>query len=186
MEEIIALKKELRKQIKVLKATLSAEEKQLKSEQIFNSLERLPQFQQSRIVFAYWAMADEVQTQEFVKRWSNSKRMLLPKVDGEDLRLKIYRGEESMAPGEAFGILEPIGEDFTDYISIDFIVVPGVGFDKAKNRMGRGKAYYDKILNSTHAFKAGVCFDVQIVDDVPCEPHDVKMDAVFTETLSIL
>ena len=59
------------------------------------------------------------------------------------------QGMESLQPGEAFGILEPVGEIFTDYDAIDMIVVPGVAFDRQGNRLGRGRGYYDKILKET-------------------------------------
>lgn len=61
---------------------------------------------------------------------------------------------------------------------IDVILVPGVAFDAYGNRLGRGKGYYDKILKQTNAYKIGVCFDFQFIENVPTEVHDVKMDKV--------
>ena len=73
----------------------------------------------------------------------------------------------------------PTGDVFEQIDSIDLIIVPGIAFDKNMNRLGRGKAYYDKLLKDTNAFKAGVCFDFQIIQRVPAESHDVKMDDVI-------
>jgi 5-formyltetrahydrofolate cyclo-ligase len=83
--------------------------------------------------------------------------------------------------GENFGIPEPSGELFKDYNEIDLILVPGVAFDIENNRMGRGKAYYDKLLSSLKAFKLGVCFDFQLLQSVPTDEHDIKMDRILSE-----
>ena len=60
------------------------------------------------------------------------------------------------------------------------IVVPGVAFDCHNNRMGRGRGFYDRLLKSTpNAFKVGVAFHFQMVDEVPVEPFDIPMDIVL-------
>ena len=62
------------------------------------------------------------------------------------------------------------------------IVVPGVAFDRSRNRMGRGRGFYDRLLKSTpNAIKVGVAFDFQIFDTIPVEPFDVPMDIVVSE-----
>ena len=127
-------------------------------------------------------MDDEVQTHDFVNRWYKEKRLLLPCVDGDDLRLRQYTGPECMQAGEQFGIGEPTGPEFTDLESIDMIIVPGVAFDREGNRMGRGRGFYDRLLSTTpHAFKVGVAFGFQMVELVPTEPFDIKMNKVIHE-----
>ena len=80
-----------------------------------------------------------------------------------------------------YGIEEPTGEAFTDYAAIDFIVVPGVAFDAKGNRLGRGKGYYDRLLpRIPTAYKAGICFPFQLVEEVPAESFDVRMDIIIT------
>ena len=69
----------------------------------------------------------------------------------------------------------------TDPGSIDWIIVPGVAFDKKLNRLGRGKGYYDKLLVQTSATKIGICYELQLFDEIPAEPHDIKMDFIITE-----
>ena len=62
------------------------------------------------------------------------------------------------------------------------IIVPGVAFDPTGNRMGRGRGFYDRLLKSTpNAIKVGVAYDFQMLDTLPVEPHDVKMDLIITE-----
>ena len=53
------------------------------------------------------------------------------------------------------------------------------------NRLGRGKGYYDKLLIQCNAYKIGVCYDFQLIDKIPNEKHDVKMDMIITPTIII-
>ena len=127
-------------------------------------------------------MEDEVQTHDFVNRWYQQKTLLLPCVDGDDLRLRQYTGPECLKEGEQFGIGEPTGPEFTDLNSVQMIIVPGVAFDRHNNRMGRGRGFYDRLLKSTpNAYKVGVAFNFQMVELVPTEEFDVPMNAVITE-----
>ena len=174
-------KKRIRREIRGLKNTISLEEKTSRSIAILEKVEQLPEFIEAKTVMLYWAMADEVQTSEFVIKWSTSKRVILPCVNGNELDLRVFRGEEDLIMGENFGIPEPSGELYTDYDEIDLILVPGVAFDVENNRMGRGKAYYDKLLSSIKAFKLGVCFDFQLLQSVPTDEHDIKMDRIVSE-----
>jgi len=66
---------------------------------------------------------------------------------------------------------------------IDLVIVPGVVFDKNLNRIGFGKGYYDKILNrlKPSAKKVALAHDFQVLEDIPAEEHDVKMDMIITE-----
>jgi len=120
-----------------------------------------------------------VQTRDFVLKWFLNRTVLLPVVREDELELRLFTGEDKMVQGSSFGIYEPTGDVFEQIDSIDLIIVPGIAFDKNLNRLGRGKAYYDKLLCSTKAMKVGVCFDFQIVDNIPTESHDVKMDDVI-------
>ena len=174
------LEKELRKQVKVLKSQYSLEQKVEMSRPLWKELEQTDFFKEARTVLLYWSMDDEVFTHDYVCKWAGEKTVLLPCVKGDVLELRVFKGMESLQPGEAFGILEPVGELYTDYDAIDLIVVPGVAFDRHGNRLGRGRGYYDKILKETHvARKVGICFGFQFVEEVPVDELDVRMDLVI-------
>lgn len=150
------------------------------SAEILAALEAHPAFRAASTVLLYHSLKDEVDTHEFIRKWSRKKRILLPVVVGDDLELRIYTGPKDMAIG-AYGINEPTGELFTDYAAIDFIAVPGVAFDRSGNRLGRGKGYYDRLLpRIPSAYKAGICFPFQLVEEVPAEAFDIRMDEVIT------
>lgn len=151
------------------------------SAEILAALEAHPAFRAAKTILLYHSLKDEVDTHEFIRKWSRTKRILLPVVVGDDLELRIYTGPNDLAIG-AYGIEEPTGEVFTDYASIDFIAVPGVAFDRNGNRLGRGKGYYDRLLpRIPSAYKAGICFPYQVVEEVPAEAFDIRMDEIITQ-----
>jgi 5-formyltetrahydrofolate cyclo-ligase len=82
------------------------------------------------------------------------------------------------------GIWEP--EAQKEYLKqIDLVIAPGIAFDKNKNRLGRGKGYYDKYFNGKKITKIGVCYDFQLLENIPVEPFDVKMDKIITPNYTI-
>ena len=177
-------KKELRKIVRAAKSAVPLEEKIRRSMPIMQQVEQLTSFSNADTVLLYWSMDDEVQTHAFVNKWYKGKTLLLPCVQGNDLVLRQYSGPECMVAGEQFGIGEPDASlpAFTALENIDLIIVPGVAFDHSCNRMGRGRGFYDRLLKSTpHAVKVGVAFSFQILDSIPTEPFDVKMDHVISE-----
>jgi 5-formyltetrahydrofolate cyclo-ligase len=171
-------KKRIRKEIRSLKQNYSLEQKKELSQSILEKVEMIPEFQEAKTVMLYWSMMDEVHTHDFVCKWAKQKRVILPCVKGDTLDLKVFKGMDHLVDGENFGIPEPDGPVFMEEEEIDLIVVPGVAFDKENNRMGRGKAYYDRLLKSLSAYKLGICFDFQLLDKVPVDEHDIKMNQV--------
>ncbi len=173
-------KKAVRKQIREKKKDYSLEEKKEKSRLIFDQIEKLSAFRKTKIIMAYWSMVDEVFTHDFIQKYQNEKKIILPVVEGDNLKLKVFTGLSNMKISKSFGIGEPDGKLFEQTDKIDIIIVPGVAFDKSLNRLGRGKAYYDKLLKNTKALKIGVCFDFQMLESVPVDEYDVKMDLIIT------
>jgi len=62
------------------------------------------------------------------------------------------------------------------------ILIPGIAFDLHGRRLGRGKGFYDRLLTEIRGVKCGIAFDEQIVEKIPVEPHDVRMDFILTPT----
>jgi 5-formyltetrahydrofolate cyclo-ligase len=78
-----------------------------------------------------------------------------------------------------YGIREP-GAHCEVLNRLDFILVPGVGFDRRGCRLGRGKGYYDQLLATVSGATCGVAFEEQMVPEVPVEPHDRHLDCILT------
>ncbi|MBN2610380.1 MAG: 5-formyltetrahydrofolate cyclo-ligase [Bacteroidales bacterium] len=178
--DIFQRKRELRLQIKKLKAQLPASERLKKSNAVFSQVENLEIFNTASTILIYWSLPDEVQTHEFILKHKSEKRFVLPVINDNFLELKLFTGVQNMKPGKGMSIPEPEGEVFGDYDEIGLAIIPGVAFDSNNNRLGHGKAYYDKLLPQIKAFKTGVCFDFQLVDTVPVTPSDIRMDMVIT------
>ena len=150
------------------------------SAEVLQRLEAAPHFQQAQVVMLYYSLPDEVNTHDFVERWAESKQIILPVVVGDDLELRTYHGRHELVQG-AFGIEEPTGAHFLHLEQIECIVVPGVAFDSQGNRLGRGRGYYDRLLpRLPQAWKIGLCFPFQRVEEVPTEQLDIRMDEVIS------
>ena len=180
-EEIVSIKKALRKKIKLLKSKLSGTERKIRSEAVMKKLENSSEFKNAKIIFIFWSMDDEIDTKDFILKWAVRKKFILPAISGDELHLKEFTGVHKLKNGDLYSIPEPDGTPFHDLGSIDLAIVPGIAFDRHNNRMGRGKAYYDKILSKLKGTShlIGICYDFQMVENVPVEPHDIKMDGVI-------
>lgn len=79
--------------------------------------------------------------------------------------------------------LVAVPEDNVDPQWPDVIIVPGLAFTAAGQRLGQGGGWYDRFLQHRRAdcVTVGVCFAPQLVDDVPTERHDVVLDFVVTD-----
>lgn len=171
-------KKELRSHIKALKKLLSKESLQEQSHLILNKLESHRFFIEARNVMLYSSLPDEVQTHDFIAKWRNEKKIILPTVVGDDI-IPVELSEKTNFTIGDFNILEPQNEPYHgDY---DLIIVPGVAFDRDGNRIGRGKGYYDRFLRKhSDITKIGICFDFQLIDEVPTDDNDIRMDEVIS------
>lgn len=180
-------KKELRRNIKFLKSSVTGEELEKSSLIIQNKVLELPQIRSAETILLYHSLPDEVDTSLLLERLSNrlsgSKRVLLPVVNGDILLIKEFV-PQSMNCGYR-NIMEPVGESVSP-LEIDIAVIPGVAFDKFCNRMGRGKGFYDRLLPSLNCGKIGLGFGFQVVDNIPCEPFDYPLDMVITEKESYI
>ena len=66
---------------------------------------------------------------------------------------------------------------------MEVAIIPGLAFGKNDTRLGYGKGVYDQLLANFKGLKIGLAYDFQIVDKLPKERHDLKMDMVLTEKL---
>ncbi len=154
-EEIIAQKNNIRQYIKTLKARLTPSQKTEQAEKVFQQLELTSEFQQANTIFLYWSLSDELPTHDFINKWKDRKTIVLPVIEGDDIFPIKFESEEAMQKG-LLGIMEPDSKQ--KYLEdIQLILIPGIAFDKQKNRLGRGKGYYDRFLKDSTAVKIGLC-----------------------------
>ena len=151
---------------------------------------RLPEFESARCVLLYASKGGEVHTDGIINSaLSLGKKVALPVTMKESHALELYeiKGTEELSEG-AFGIMEPARnpERRVQPEEVDLAVVPGVTFDRRGHRLGYGMGYYDLLLKGVSGHKVGLAYDMQIVEHVPDEPHDVAVDMVVTQSEAII
>lgn len=114
------------------------------------------------------------------------KQVALPRFNRQTKSYAAFQIQDPDADVETghFGIREPNAQcPALASGPLDLILVPGVAFDRQGHRLGRGKGYYDKLLTVLRGRRCGVAFDQQVVEEIPVEGHDARMDCVLTPTL---
>lgn len=108
-----------------------------------------------------------------------------PSSVGQGFEFRQFHALEELITGR-FDIREPLRTNaLMPLEDVDYVFVPGVGFDRKGHRLGRGNGGYDRWLEKLRAVNTkakvwGVAFEFQLTADVPSEPHDQQMDGVFT------
>lgn len=153
-------------------------------------------FRRARSVMAYASFGSEVDTSALCQAvLTEGRTLLLPRIDRSRDAIRVYAVRDLARDLETnrWGIAEPRPGACLEIgpAELDFVFVPGVAFDARGGRLGYGKAYYDRLLASSRqaggapALLAGA-FAVQVVDQVPLEPHDVPIPVVLTEDGALL
>ena len=184
-EKIIEYKKLLRREMRARRKSLTEIERQTFSNEIVKKFLAQEIYQSSKIIMAYVSMAEEVQLQKiFVDAFNSKKILVVPLIVGKGEMCTVeVPNFDALEVGE-FGILT-VRADLRKIIEpekIHCVIVPGAAFDLNFNRLGLGGGYYDKFLpRAVNAKKIALAYDFQIVDAVPNEPHDFKVDMIITE-----
>lgn len=173
---------------KYIEIRKNIENKDVKSEIIFNKLISLDLYKEANVIALYNNLKSEVDTSKLIKySLKIGKTVLLPRVVNNNLKFyKVTFNDELIK--SSFGVFEP-SENENNYVSskkINLMIVPGVCFDKSKNRMGFGKGYYDRYLENTNINTIGICFDEQIVSKLPVNKNDIRMKMIVSDSKVIM
>ncbi|VYU45775.1 5-formyltetrahydrofolate cyclo-ligase [Clostridium tertium] len=155
--------------------------------ELFNNLINLDLFKKAKSIFIYLSFGSEIDTRPIIDiALEDGKEVYIPKVyksnkDMKAIRLNSYDNLEE----NSMGILEP--KDDSSFIAkenIDLIIVPGAVFDIHGNRIGYGGGYYDRFLADIKEKrnKVVLAYDLQVVDFIEVEEHDIKMDYIITNS----
>lgn len=178
----IIQKDELRRFVRAQKRQYTAAQLAAMSKEICGKVLASAWWQEASTLLLYYPLPDEVDVRPLIwEAYKEGKRVLLPVCRGNDLELRLYEGEASLSIG-AFGIMEPTGQRFAEerYSEIHLAYIPGMGFDRAGHRLGRGKGYYDRLLPRLKAARLqGICFPFQLLLSIPMEEHDVAVHEVI-------
>jgi len=188
-------KSDIRKYILSRRDSIHEEIRKDKDREIKERLLALSEFKASHKILLYASFRSEVDTFDLLKYCvAHGKVVVLPRVDKQDNELKIYeiKDTEELVKGY-FGIPEPnVSADISEsrrmnVEHMDLIIVPGVAFDEQCNRLGYGKGFYDKLLSGVRGQGSRVkclialAYEEQIVESIPSESHDIRMDKIITD-----
>ncbi len=180
-------KKEIRREILQRRDSISKNIKAEKDIAILQRIIMLPEFLNAKTILFYASFRSEVDTIDLIKLSLHlDKRAVLPKVCKKENILRLYEIEslDELARGYMW-ILEPSVDEtrLRNISDIDLIIIPGAAFDSHGNRLGYGAAYYDKLLATTEKKIPIVApaYEEQIVEEIPAEPHDIKVNKIVTE-----
>lgn len=179
-----SIKNELRKEMIKRRNELNNVEKIVMDNKIIETFINTIEYKKCTQIFMYIGFGSEINTKKLIDYALNDgKEVYVPKVIKKDMVFIRINNLENLVTSN-YGILEPIGDksDF-NVDKLGIVIMPGVVFDKQGNRVGYGGGYYDKFLNTNviTAKKIALVYNFQIIDSIPSEKHDMKVDSIITE-----
>ncbi len=170
---------------------LSAEEREQRSREVMRRVMELSAYKRSRSRLLFRSFGSEVRTDLLIgETLRGGAELILPRVKGIEESLALHAVADpacDLAPG-AFGIEEPIDQRCPERSlnELDFVLVPGLAFDRGGGRLGYGGGFFDYILNvRSDLIEEGavvaVAFSCQMVEEVPRAGWDVRVPVIATE-----
>jgi 5-formyltetrahydrofolate cyclo-ligase len=145
----------------------------------------MPEFAAARCVALYAALPDEIPMDRLaVAVRTSGRELLLPRSAPDGHAFASVESLDALRAGR-FGVLEPSPDaPVATLRAHDLVLVPGVAFDRAGGRLGRGRGWYDRALPRGAASPRifGVGFAFQLVESVPMAPHDRSVDGFVSES----
>ena len=181
------MKNAIRKEALRKRDRIPKELKGTKDSSIKQRLLALPEFLSARSVLFYASFRSEVETSGIIREsLSMGKKAILPKVDKRRHKLLLYeiKNPDELVSG-FMGIPEPFQSEKREALleDIDLVIIPGAGYDYAGNRLGYGGGYYDILLagRKKNTPIIALAFEEQLVDAIPAEQQDVRVDMIVTD-----
>ncbi len=186
--EIAERKAALRKELRAKRRSLNADEVREASVAVAEKIAELSEFKAAELILSYMPAKNELDVSYVNKAALEAgKRLAFPLcVENGGLKLLVPEDETAFTVG-AYGILEPDVSRSAEVTGdmLDLIIVPAVAFTRDLKRLGQGGGYYDRLLEKTDAVTVGVGYDFQLLDELPCEPHDRSLDFAVTPSIVI-
>ncbi|MEQ1526548.1 MAG: 5-formyltetrahydrofolate cyclo-ligase [Gallionella sp.] len=182
-------KQQIRQGIIALREQLSPEVRVAHSAAITERLLQLPSYQHANVVLGYMNFGAEFDSSAWAKQvLADGKRLALPKVNRQTNQLDLYWVEDlaSQLAAGVWGIPEPVAERcerLNTLNEVEFALLPGVAFTRSGARLGYGGGFYDKLLAQIEhrPTLVAAAFGLQVVEDMPQEATDVKIEWVVIE-----
>jgi 5-formyltetrahydrofolate cyclo-ligase len=188
-----SVKQELRKRIIALREQLPEATRDTHSRAIADRLAQMEAYRQAGTIMGYMNFGAEFTSELWIKQvLTEGRKLALPRVNRHTNQLDLYWVDdlENQLASGLWGIREPIVERcqrLNTLNEVEFALLPGVAFTRGGARLGYGGGYYDKLLaHMKHRpASAAAAFSLQIVDQIPQEATDVKVEWIITEQETI-
>lgn len=177
-------KEYLRKEF--IKIRKNIKNKNIKDKKIFNKIINSDIYKSANVIALYYSLESEVNTINLIKYMLNdNKEVYLPRVlNSSDMEFYKIDSLDNINHKSDLGIYEPdISKEVLDKNLLDLIIIPGICFDKNKNRIGFGKGYYDNYLSAAKCYKTAIGYEEQILKDkyIITISSDIKLDMIITD-----
>lgn len=182
----ILSKPELRAKMRLVRRQLPVEYRQEQSHLLARQLEPLLNSIAPQTIGMYLATAQEVNLDSVIETFhQKGTAIYLPHLEDGQTPFHRFVSWESLENGPLDLRHPVISAPSIETALLDVIVLPGLAFDRQGNRLGHGGGWYDKAIGNieTSARKPiliGVCFREQMVENVPHEAFDVRMNFIVT------
>lgn len=182
-------KEKIREWVKEKLKELPEEERRKKSEKIKAHLLTHPWFEGAKHIFIYLSFQKEVDTFPIIRESLKAgKTILVPwTVNQQEMIPVVLKKLENLEKGK-WGIPQPVEKFPFPREKIDLVILPGLAFDKKGNRLGRGKAFYDRFLSSlsSRIKKVALAYSFQVIDNLPTDHHDIPVEEIITENGGVI
>lgn len=176
-----ALRRELLKKRKAIGPTSFIK----KSDQICRQLQQRAEFLEAQTIHCYVSMNErrEVNTHRLIKTMLEAgKRVVVPVTDFDAMKMNhIHLEAWDQLKKNKWGVLEPEDGREVPVNELDLVIVPMVGGDRQRNRIGYGKGFYDRFLAAVKCPNIGLLFEACLLDEIPVESFDVPLSTLITE-----
>ena len=178
MEQKVTLRRELKK----MRNALSLEQMQFCDGKIRERLFSLKEFIAAKVIFCYISFGSEVDTAEIINKCLLKKKSVcVPKIQ-EGVMQAVKIDSMSNLLKTAYGYLEPSSGQIIKSEKIDLAIVPALAFNKEGYRVGYGGGYYDRFLDGFFGTSIGIIRDEFILDKIPLEPQDRRVDIIISQS----
>ena len=179
-------KKELRREIRALRAAHSDEEIHAMSLQVLERVRELSEYRQADTIFVYVDCKHETETADLIRQaWADGKRTAVPRVLGQEMKFFYITSLEEDLEDGYFGIREPYEKNPADGAADapgSLMFMPGVAFDESRHRIGYGGGFYDRYLEAHPGLRTvALAFEFQVKPEVPFEEFDIRPGKIVTE-----
>ncbi len=176
-------KLQLRKELRLLRDAFSVDYKSLSDKQIAEFLFSTEEYSRADVILTYVSVGSEVDTSEIIGRAiADGKKVAVPHCCDGFMNFYLINSVDNLVCSQ-FGVpTVDVSESKLAEITYNTLcIVPGLSFDSEFNRIGYGGGYYDRFLTSHKVKTAGLCREESLLQALPVDENDVKIDLIITE-----